>query len=81
MALFQAVEQVVQSSADGALNVRTLLLFLGGAVLLAFFSSIGIIARMRENRIEERKRTGRSPSNQAEGRTSDSGGEPGDPNK
>lgn len=44
--------QIVQ---DGTFNVGTLLLFVGGAILLAFFCSIGVIARLRENRLSERR--------------------------
>jgi len=46
--------QVVQ---DGTFNIGTLLLFVGGAILLAFFCSIGVIARLRENRLTERRET------------------------
>lgn len=74
MVVSQAFMQAVQGSDDGGFNVRTLLLFIGGAVLLAFFSSLGLIARMRDHRSEERKRTDRSASGQVEGETSDSGG-------
>ncbi|MET3804624.1 cell division protein FtsW (lipid II flippase) [Nakamurella sp. UYEF19] len=41
------------------MNVGTLLLFVGGAILLAFFCSLGLIARIREHRIEERKELAR----------------------
>lgn len=74
MVLSQAFLQAARVADEGGFNVRTLLLFIGGAVLLAFFSSIGLIARMREHRVEERKRTDRSASGQVEGGTSDSGG-------
>ena len=43
------------TDAGGAVNIGTLLLFIGGAILLAFFCSIGVIARMRENRLERRR--------------------------
>jgi hypothetical protein len=46
--------QIVQG---GTFNVGTLLLFVGGAILLAFFCSIGVIARLRENRLTERRET------------------------
>lgn len=46
---------VAQNSSDGGFSIGTLLLFVGGAILLAFFCSIGLIARIREHRIEERK--------------------------
>jgi hypothetical protein len=59
------------TSSDGGFNVGTLLMFVGGAVLLAFFCSIGVIARMRENRLEARRQavaapptTERSPRNE-----------------
>ena len=39
----------------GGISIGTLLLFVGGAILLAFFCSIGVIARMRENRLESRR--------------------------
>jgi hypothetical protein len=46
---------VQQTDSSGGFNVGTLLLFIGGAILLAFFCSIGVIARMRENRLEARR--------------------------
>lgn len=46
--------QIVQ---DGTFNIGTLLIFVGGAILLAFFCSIGVIARLRENRLTERRET------------------------
>ena len=42
------------ADADG-FSWKTLLTFVGAAILLAFFSSLGIIARLRDRRIEERK--------------------------
>jgi hypothetical protein len=47
-------------AAGGGVDVGTLLLFIGGAILLAFFCSIGVIARMRENRLEARRQNERS---------------------
>lgn len=45
----------VQATDGGGFSVGTLLLFVGGAILLAFFCCIGVIARMRENRLEARR--------------------------
>lgn len=53
----EAVIAAAQTADDNGFNIGTLLLFVGGAVLLAFFCSIGLIARIREHRIEERKET------------------------
>ncbi len=53
-----------QASSDGGFNVGTLLLFVGGALLLAFFCSIGVIARMRENRLEARRQAARVSSHE-----------------
>lgn len=41
------------NSGGGGFNLGTLLMFVGGALLLAFVSSIGIIARIRDNRLRE----------------------------
>ncbi len=46
---------LAQTTQDSGFSVGTLLLFIGGAILLAFFCSIGIIARIRENRLAERR--------------------------
>ena len=43
------------ADAAGGFSWKTLLTFVGAAILLAFFSSIGIIARLRDRRIEDRK--------------------------
>jgi len=51
----QFVQAVSQTAPDGGFNLGTLLMFVGGAILLAFFCSIGVIARLREHRLEERK--------------------------
>jgi len=51
----------VQADTDTGFNFGTFLMFVGGAVLLAFFCSIGIIARMRENRLEARRQQKASP--------------------
>lgn len=51
--------QIVQ---DGTLNIGILLLFVGVVILLAFFCSIGIIARPRENRLTERRETAAKPN-------------------
>ncbi len=48
---------LAHTTQDSGFSVGTLLLFVGGAILLAFFCSIGIIARIRENRLAERKET------------------------
>ncbi len=47
----------VMAAADaaGGFSWKTLLTFVGAAVLLAFFSSLGILARIRDRRIEQRK--------------------------
>jgi hypothetical protein len=50
----------VQTTDGGGINIGTLLLFIGGAILLAFFCCIGVIARMRENRLEARRQEKRS---------------------
>ncbi len=50
-----AVQPATQSAGDAGFSLGTLLMFVGGAVLLAFFCSIGLIARLRENKIQERK--------------------------
>ena len=42
------------ASADG-FHVGTLLMYVGGALLLAFFSSLGLIARMRERRLDQKR--------------------------
>lgn len=39
---------------DGGFHIGTLLLYVGGAIMLAFFCSLGLIARLRDNRIQER---------------------------
>ena len=58
------------SSTDG-FNLGTLLMFVGGAVLLAFFCSLGLIARIRERRLELRRdRTRDHPSPSVEGSAS-----------
>ena len=51
---------VQATGGGGEVNIGTLLLFIGGAILLAFFCSIGVIARMRENRLEARRQEKRS---------------------
>lgn len=43
------------ADAGNGFSWKTLLTFVGGAILLAFFSSLGIIARIRERRNEQRK--------------------------
>jgi amino acid transporter len=43
------------ADAAGGFSWKTLLTFVGAAILLAFFSSLGIIARLRDRRMEERK--------------------------
>ena len=43
------------ADATGGFSWKTLLTFVGAAILLAFFSSIGILARLRERRIEDRR--------------------------
>ncbi len=52
------LNHLARATADtgtGGFDLRTLLLFVGGAVLLAFFSSLGLIARIREHRLEQRR--------------------------
>ena len=39
----------------GGFSVGTLLMYVGGAILLAFFCSLGFIARIREHRLEQRR--------------------------
>lgn len=46
---------VLAASAAGGFSWKTLLTFVGAAILLAFFSSLGIIARIRDRRIEARR--------------------------
>ena len=43
------------TDAAGGFSWKTLLIFVGAAIMLAFFSSLGIIARMRDRRIEDRQ--------------------------
>ncbi len=60
MAMTWVPVAAAQQAGDGGFNVGTLLLFVGGAIVLAFFSSIGVIARMRENRLEARRQARQS---------------------
>ena len=46
---------LTQTTGDTGFSLANLLLFVGGAILLAFFCSIGLIARMREHKIEQRR--------------------------
>ena len=48
---------VSQATADTGFSFGTLLLFIGGAIMLAFFCSLGLIARIREHKIEQRTET------------------------
>ena len=43
------------ADAAGGFSWKTLLTFVGAAILLAFFSSLGIIARLRDRRLEDRR--------------------------
>lgn len=43
------------ADAAGGFSWQTLLTFVGAAILLAFFSSLGILARLRERRIQDRR--------------------------
>lgn len=48
------------ADAAGGFSWKTLLIFVGAAIMLAFFSSLGIIARIRDRRIEDRKEAQRA---------------------
>jgi hypothetical protein len=48
------------ADAAGGFSWKTLLIFVGAAIMLAFFSSLGIIARMRDRRIEDRREAERA---------------------
>lgn len=52
VAMAQAVG--TQPTGDAGFTWGTLLLFVGGAIMLAFFCSLGLIARLREHKIEQR---------------------------
>lgn len=56
MTMSSMIGQLARDASSDGFDVGTLLLYVGGAVLLAFFCSIGLIARIRENRISERRR-------------------------
>ena len=63
------------AAADAATGFswKTLLIFVGAAILLAFFSSIGIIARLRDRRVEERKEAELARLRQQRGETDQPG--------
>lgn len=56
MTMSSMIGQPARDASSDGFDVGTLLLYVGGAVLLAFFCSIGLIARIRGNRISERRR-------------------------
>lgn len=58
--MFQAVLLAVAADTDSGFNLGTLLMFVGGAILLAFFCSLGLIARLREHRLEQRREAAKS---------------------
>ncbi|SDO47931.1 hypothetical protein SAMN04515671_1070 [Nakamurella panacisegetis] len=49
--------RVALAAADdgGGFSIGTLLMYIGGAILLAFFCSLGLIARIRDRRVEQRR--------------------------
>ena len=49
-----ALARLAQAAPESGFGVGTLLLIIGGAIMLAFCCSIGVIARIRENRLAER---------------------------
>ena len=49
------MQAAVSSADDSGFSIGMLLMYIGGALLLAFFCSLGFIARIRENRLEERR--------------------------
>lgn len=69
---------LAQSSGDTGFSFGTLLLFVGGAVLLAFFCSIGLIARMREHKIDQRKEAAAAARKAAAAAASNNDGSGGD---
>lgn len=52
------------ADASGGFSWKTLLVFVGAAIMLAFFSSLGIIARIRDRRIEDRNEAQRAEGRQ-----------------
>jgi hypothetical protein len=65
------------ADATGGFSWKTLLIFVGAAIMLAFFSSLGIIARMRDRRIEDRREAQRASEQQRRAATDQQPGAPG----
>lgn len=63
--------------AGGGFSFKTLLIFVGAAILLAFFSSLGIIARIRDRRIEDRREAQRARERQQRAALDQPGSDPG----
>jgi len=55
-----------QAVDDSGFSLGTLALYVGGAALLAFFCSIGLIARIRENKLQQRAAARREPDEPTE---------------